>query len=170
MKANFRFCLDMVLHHEGGYSNHPDDPGGATNMGITQATLRDWSKRDVTKDDVEALTRDDVAPIYLGKYWTPVRGDDLPGGVDLAVFDFAVNSGTQRAIKALQECAGVTADGVIGPITMAAVKKANAKDLIFSLCIRRMNFLQRLRHWVTFGRGWSRRVRETLEASWEMAR
>lgn len=167
--ARFRRCLDHVLRHEGGFVQHPDDPGGATNMGITLATLRDWRGADVTADDVRALTRDEAAAIYLARYWNPIRGDELPPGLDLVVFDFAVHSGVRRAAVALQRLLGVTADGVIGRKTLRAAQAADTEDAIRRLCDERLEFLRRLRTWPTFGRGWQRRVQEVREAALQMA-
>jgi hypothetical protein len=117
----FAACLEEVLWHEGGYADNPRDPGGATNLGITIATLGEWRGRAVTKADVKALTREEAAAIYRARYWKRVRGDALPAGLDLAVFDFAVNSGPARAVKALQRELGVAQDGLVGPVTLGAL-------------------------------------------------
>ena len=87
MKGNFDRCLEMVLKHEGGFVNHPKDPGGATNMGVTLATYEQWVGRSVTIEEMKSLAFQDVAPIYKKDYWDKVRGDDLPSGVDWSVFD-----------------------------------------------------------------------------------
>ena len=99
MQSNFARALANVLVHEGGFVNHPKDPGGATNKGITIATFRKWVKRDGTIDDLKNISAADVAKVYRKHYWDKVRGDDLPSGVDYAVFDYAVNSGPGRAAK-----------------------------------------------------------------------
>src|SRR3954447_9587673 len=97
----FANCLAFVLEEEGGYSDMPGDPGGATNMGITRATLADWRGAPVSKDDVLSLERDEAAAIYRRRYWDAIRGDELPAGLDLALFDDAVNSGPRMAVRDL---------------------------------------------------------------------
>jgi lysozyme family protein len=158
MNRNFQRALALVLKHEGGYVDHPKDPGGATNKGITIATFRRYVKRDGTKDDLRRISDADVKPIYKTKYWDKVRGDDLPDGLDYAVFDFAVNSGTGRAPKYLQRVLGVAQDGVIGPTTLKAAHNANVEFAIDRLCDDRMAFLRGLSTFSTFGRGWTSRV------------
>jgi lysozyme family protein len=160
----FAACLTEVLKHEGGYADHPADPGGATNMGITHTTLAAWRGKPVTRQDVRALTRDEAAAIYRARYWDVIRGDDLPRGVDLCVFDFAVNSGPARAARSLQAALGVEMDGTIGPLTLAAAAKREPRALISDLCARRLAFLRSLSTYSVFGRGWERRVSE-IEAA-----
>ncbi len=174
MKKNFRAGLALVLAHEGGYVDHPLDPGGATNLGITRRTLAAWRGvrpwRRLPKSEVRALKRSEVARIYRARYWDGVLGDKLPSGVDYAVFDFAVNSGVARAAKALQRVAGARADGIVGPMTLAAVARHHPKTIIRRLIVRRRSFLQRLRTWKTFGRGWTARVNGVLADALEMER
>lgn len=168
MKDNFEECLAHVLKHEGGYVDHPKDPGGATNLGCTKKVWEEWVGHEVTKDDIRALTVADVAPLYKARYWDKCRCDDLPHGVDFAVFDLAINSGTGRASKFLQGACGVAADGAIGPATLAAVTKMNPRELASKICERRLEFLQALPTWETFGKGWGRRVAETEEVAFKM--
>lgn len=150
---------DWIIATEGGYVDHPRDPGGATNMGITHKTLAAWRGVAVTKDDVRALTRAEALEIYRAQYWNTVRGDDLPAGLDYAVFDYAVNSGPARATKDLQRVLGVPADGIIGAITLEAIRRANdIAGLIERLCERRWRFVQSLSTFATFGNGWRRRI------------
>lgn len=156
MQRNFSRALAAVLKHEGGFVNHPRDPGGATNKGITIATFRRYVKRSGTVAELKAISDADVAKVYRKHYWDKVRADELPGGLDYAVFDYAVNSGPGRAVKHLQEVLGVKQDGVIGPVTIAAAFQAPGP--ITALCDRRMRFLRSLKTWPTFGRGWSSRV------------
>ncbi|WP_224701738.1 glycoside hydrolase family 108 protein [Devosia aquimaris] len=164
--ARFEACLAIVLDHEGGYADHPADPGGATNLGITRRTLADWRQvspwTDLPKSEVRALQRPEAAHIYRALYWQRCRGDEMPAGLDLALFDFAVNSGPDRAIRQLQRLLGVAADGQIGPITLAAIAKRNTgpalAGLIAGLCDARLRFLKQLRGFATFGKGWTRRV------------
>lgn len=170
MKKNFGMALKAVLVHEGGYVNHPADPGGATNKGITWRTYNAWRRnRGLPDRHVKNITDEEVAAIYKAQYWNVIRGDDLPSGLDYAVFDFAVNSGPARAAKFLQRIVNVNADGQIGQITLEAVAKANTKHTINALCDNRLAWLQRLRHWGTFGRGWTRRVQEVKAMANEMA-
>lgn len=159
--GSFEACHPYVLAHEGGFVDHPDDPGGATNEGVTQATYDAWRKNSgLPMRSVRELTSEERDVIYRQQYWDAVRGDQLPVGVDYAVYDFAVNSGPGRAARFLQAVVGVTQDGQIGNVTLAAVRayKGGSINLIAELCQRRMAFLKGLRHWGTFGRGWTRRV------------
>ena len=160
MKENFEAALAAVLHHEGGFVNHPSDPGGMTNLGCTKKVWEEWVGHPVDERTMRALTPGDVAPLYKKKYWDAVRGDELPDGVDYIVFDTAINSGPGRAIKFLQGCVGADMDGALGPKTMAAVKAADPKQLVDDYAKRRLSFLQDLPTWATFGRGWGRRVAE----------
>jgi lysozyme family protein len=157
MKENFGSALAHVLKHEGGYVNHPADPGGMTNLGVTKRVWEEWVGHNVDEKTMRGLTPEMVGPLYKKKYWDKVKGDDLPSGVDYVVFDAAVNSGPGRAAKWLQACIGVEQDGGIGPKTLAAVK-AFKGDLIGDYNKRRLSFLTDLPHWGTFGKGWSRRV------------
>ncbi len=177
MRSNFDRALAFVLKHEGGFVHHSKDPGGATNMGITLATLAAWRKRAVTPDDVRGLTRAEAAAIYRARYWDAVGGDDLPVGVDYAVFDFAVNSGPSRAVKFLQRAInatvyfGLATDGKIGPRNIKAADFVAPEVLIPTLCALRLEWLRTLDTWQHFGRGWERRVREVeYEALWVAAR
>ena len=167
--ARFARCVAEVFKHEGGYVNHPDDPGGPTNFGITQATLSDWRDEPASEDDVKNLTELEAREIYRALYWNAVHGDNLPAGVDLAVFDFAVNSGVGRAVRALQRQLGVTADGAIGPVTLAAVRRVNAARLAGDLCRARLAWLQKLKTWPVFGKGWTARVIDVERAALSMA-
>ena len=160
MNANFARSLASVLRHEGGYSNHPEDKGGPTNLGITLATFRKWVKKDGTVADLKSMTREQAAKCYRAVYWNGIKGDDLPGGIDYAVFDFAVNSGPTRAAKALQAVLGVEQDGAIGPVTLAAARAADPIKVVKALCDQRMAFLRKLSNWPTFGKGWSSRVED----------
>jgi lysozyme family protein len=158
MKENFVDALARVLKHEGGYVNHPADPGGMTNLGVTKAVWEEWVGRESNEKEMRSLTPEIVAPLYRRKYWDKVQGDNLPDGVDYAVFDFAVNSGPGRAAKFLQELVGVKADGAIGPMTLTAVGKKNPKELIAAYNAKRQAFLESLPTFATFGKGWSTRV------------
>src|SRR6185312_13596846 len=117
--ARFVTCLDAVLRQEGGFADNPLDPGGATNLGITRATLARWRRVSpwwkLPASEVKALARPEAAAIYRALYWDRCNADRLPAGVDLAVFDFAVNSGPDRAVTMLQQEVGAVPDGLIGP-------------------------------------------------------
>jgi len=157
-------ALKQVLSHEGGYVDHPKDPGGATNLGVTKKVYEDFVGRDVSKEEMKTLTVEDVKELYRTNYWNLVRGNDLPVGVDYAVFDYAVNSGGGRAARHLQEVVETTVDGGIGPMTIAAVdafvEEHGALELVDRLLTKRMNFLKSLSHFETFGKGWTRRVNQ----------
>lgn len=175
MSAKFQRCVEIVLKHEGGFVDHPVDPGGATNFGISLRYARSLGSQldldgdgDVDKDDIVRVTVEKAAIVYQNWFWKDVRGEELPSGLDLVVFDFAVNSGAGRAIRYLQKVLGVQQDGVFGPATMLAVKQANAMDVINRLSDERLKFLQGLRTWPTFGRGWTNRVNDVHVQATEM--
>jgi lysozyme family protein len=168
-KETFAKAMEHVFAHEGGYVDHKDDPGGATNMGITIGTLGDWRDKPVSKADVKALTRGEAAEIYRDLYWDTISGDELPAGVDYAVFDFAINSGPKRAAQYLQRVVGVDDDGAIGPITLAATARMDPAAVINALCDARLEFLKGLSTWSTFGKGWERRVKEVRTHALAMA-
>ena len=167
-KGNLPACLAVTLTHEGGWSDHPKDPGGATMKGVTLAVFRRWYPG-ATKADLRAISDADVEKIYRVGYWNPARGEDLPAGVDLAVFDFGVNSGVSRASKYLQALVDTKQDGVVGPATLAAVSIHRAPDLVRRLCARRLSFVRGLSTWATFGRGWSRRIADIEARGVKMA-
>jgi len=170
MKDNFDACLTLLLAHEGGYVNHPQDPGGMTNLGVTKRVWEEWTGHEVDEKQMRALTPETVAPLYKRKYWDAIRADELVDGVDYCVFDVAVNSGPGRAVKFLQSCVGVTADGGFGPATMVAVEKAEEDParLVELYCAKRLEFLQSLKTFETFGKGWSRRVQEVKDKALKM--
>jgi lysozyme family protein len=168
VKDNFPQCFALVLKNEGGYVDNPADPGGATNLGCTKATWEAWVGHPVTKDDIKALTPNDVMPLYKAKYWDTIKGDDLPEGVDYAVFDYAINSGPSRAAKALQSVLSVNVDGQIGDATLRALETSNPREVATAVCEARLAFLQSLSTYATFGKGWSRRVSEVETVSFNM--
>jgi len=155
--------MARLLAHEGGYVWHAEDPGGETNLGVTRAVYEQYAGRQVMDGEMEGLTHDDVYPIYKENYWDRVRGDDLPSGVDWAVFDWGVNSGTSRAAKALQRIIGVEQDGGIGPMTLQAVASIEPVDIVDQMHYMREGFYRSLSTFDTFGRGWLRRNDETKE-------
>lgn len=174
MKQNYTKILDLVLRHEGGYVNHPKDPGGATNKGITQKVYdNDRARRGLSKQSVKNIAPEEVETIYRRSYWNVVRGDNLPSGVDYVVFDGGVNSGPMQSVKWLQRALGKSytgvVDGVIGDLTLEAIKAHTPTDLINKICDNRLNFLKALKTWPTFGKGWERRVAEVRKAAHKMA-
>ena len=168
MTNNFDNVLKLVLQSEGGFVNDPRDPGGMTNLGVTQRVWEAFVGRPVSEVEMMALSPADVAPLYRENYWERVHCDELPAGVDYAVMDYAVNSGTSRAAKSLQSACGVTPDGSIGPLTLQAIGKADPLNLINSICDQRMTFLQSLPSFPDFGNGWSARVARVKAASTQM--
>ena len=168
MKDNFAACLPEILRHEGGWADHPKDPGGATMKGVTLATYRKY-KPGATKAQLRAISDADLAMIYRGGYWNKVKGDDLPAGLDLVAFDAAVNSGPGRGARWLQEALGVNPDGVIGPKTIAAANAAHKDAVIDRACDLRLGFLRQLGTWKTFGKGWTRRVEGVRDTASKMA-
>ncbi|HXQ16600.1 MAG TPA: glycosyl hydrolase 108 family protein [Caulobacteraceae bacterium] len=158
---SFEACLPVILASEGGFVDDPHDPGGATNLGITLATLSGWLGRPASIAEVEALTSTAVAPIYLARYWNPSHACDCPGGVDLMVFDEAVNQGVGRAIASLQAALGVTADGAFGPATKAALSTADPASLVRAVAANREAHYRALPTFPRFGRGWLARLART---------
>lgn len=169
MKSNFEACLAETLSHEGGWADHPKDPGGATMKGVTIGTYERFKGRKVTKAELKAISDYDLKMIYRRGYWDEVRGDELPAGLDMVAFDGAVNSGPSRGIKWLQAGVGAQVDGLIGPATIAAANRVSARDAINRACDARMFFLRGLSTWPTFGKGWQRRVETVRAKALEMA-
>jgi len=169
MKENFEQSLKMLLHHEGGYVWHPEDPGGETNLGVTRAVYEQWVGRQVMDGEMKTLKAADVAPIYKTNYWDRIKGDELPSGLDFAAFDWAVNSGTGRPAKVIQKYISAKQDGAIGPRTLALVAENDPANMIQYLYEQRQKFYERLKTFETFGKGWTRRNQETLKAAMEMA-
>jgi len=170
MKANYAKILSLVLQHEGGFVNHKDDPGGPTNRGVTQRVYDAYRARNrQPARSVKHITDDELQAIYRFQYWDAVKGDDLPSGIDFAVFDFAVNSGPARAIRYLQMVLGVTVDSNIGQVTLKAAADAVPKSVIVDLCDKRLTFLRNLDTWATFGKGWKSRVDGVRKKALEMA-
>jgi lysozyme family protein len=170
MNSNFEVCLTKLLVHEGGFVHHEKDPGGMTNLGITIRVWEEWVGHPVSEKEMRKLTPLMVAPLYKRKYFDACRANELISGVDYCVFDCAVNSGVGRAIKLLQSVVGATPDGSYGSITAALVKKAeeNPAKLIEDYCAKRLEFLQSLKAFPTFGKGWTRRVEEVKAEALKM--
>lgn len=169
LNSKFEACHTITAKWEGGWSDHPADPGGKTMYGITQATLSAYLGRPATSSEIRQLTKERAKTIYASEYWDRVGGDALPAGIDLCVYDFGVNSGPSRAVKSLQAALGVKPDGWFGQLTLAALLKANPITLIDTLCDRRLAFLKALPTWGTFGKGWANRVADVRRQAKRMA-
>lgn len=172
MRGNFDACLKELLLHEGGYVNHPKDPGGRTNLGVTQRVYEEWIGYSVSEKIMRGLTVDHVRTLYKVRFWDVVKGDDLPAGFDLCVFDFAVNAGTNRAARYVQRMVGAVEDGQIGPRTLSLVSQM-VKSLGANHCIMRYQDMRRdyykmLPTFPTFGKGWLRRTREVEDTAISM--
>jgi lysozyme family protein len=163
-------ALRRLLAHEGGYVNHPSDPGGPTNFGITLADYRRYRKPDATAADVRAMKVGDANAIYRAKYWNAQRCDQLPPGVDYSIFDYGVNSGTGRSGKVLRRVLGLSdKTSVVNDEVLRAVGKRDPKALIAAINDERLAFLKHLKTWPVFGAGWSRRVAGVRSVSLRMA-
>jgi lysozyme family protein len=162
-RSRFEASVARVLAVEGGYVEHRADPGGATKHGITRFRLAQYRGRPVTKREVRALTKSEAVKIYKAVYWDALKADELPPGLDHALFDFAVHSGVPRAVRALQRALGVPDDGRMGPATLAVARQADTAAVLVRLRADRLAFMSGLPVWRTFGKGWRARM-EALEA------
>jgi len=170
MQATYDEALRLLLAHEGGYCNDAADPGGPTNFGITIADYRQYVKADATAEDVRAMTVDEAERIYRARYWDALVCDALPAGVDYAVFDYGVNSGIGRASRVLRRMLKLPEDtATVTDAVIAAARAADARALIGTICDERLAFLQSLKTWNVFGKGWSRRVADVRGAALNMA-
>lgn len=158
---NFDTAFPRLLGHEGEYSNHPADPGGATRWGITERVARAAGYR----GDMREFPVEIAKQIARHEYWDAVRADELPAGVRYQMFDAAYNSGVRQAVIWLQRAAGADADGVIGPATLLAVKTQNPDVLRQRLLSQRLRFLTNLKNWDSFGKGWARRIADLMEVA-----
>jgi lysozyme family protein len=168
MKENFETCFKGMLKSEGGFVNHPKDPGGMTNLGVTKRVWESWVKREVTEKEMRDLKPNDVRDLYKTFYWDPCRCDELSWGVDYSVFDFAVNAGVKRSIITLQRGIGVKDDGIFGPATMKVVQEKDPINLIGGYFNARITFYKQLKNYETFGKGWDRRAAHVLVDSKRM--
>ena len=163
--SNFKECLDIVLKSEGGFVNHPSDPGGMTNLGVTKKVWEDFVGHPVSEADMRALTPEKVAPMYEQKYWRPCYGEVLPRGLNFLVFSMGINSGTGRSVKLLQQSLGCVADGAIGPKTRELISSSDVSKLIAKFSEARREYYRSLKTFPVFGKGWITRVdREESEA------
>src|SRR5438270_206038 len=172
MADMFDACLAFTLREEGGYVDDPSDPGGATNMGITLATYRQWSENPNLDDvQVKDLTLKTAKAIYRSLYWNPLRADALPAGVDLSVFDMGVNAGIWGSARILQRALGFTGeevDGCIGPETLGAATKFDPRALVNDLADRQAAYYRSLSDFSTFGAGWLNRTSARRNAALAM--
>lgn len=167
--SKFERCHEITARWEGGWSDHAADPGGKTMYGITQATLSSYLGRPASDAEIRNLSKSTATAIYRRNYWDRVAGGVLPPGVDLCVYDWGVNSGPSRAVKALQSVVGVEPDGWIGDVTLKAIRARPRRELIDELCDRRMKFLRGLKTFKTFGKGWTNRVNDIRKRALAMA-
>jgi lysozyme family protein len=165
---NFDACLAHVLQSEGGYVNNPADPGGETNLGVTRKVWEDWVKRELFDDEMRHLTPEMVGPLYKAKYWDAICGDSLPAGVDLCVFDCAVNGGVSRAARFIQHSAGAVEDGEIGHDTLELIKSRSPVALIRDFCAQREMHYKSLPTFADFGKGWMSRLDRVEEDAIKM--
>ena len=165
MTGNFKECLALVLKFEGGFVNHPSDPGGMTNLGVTKRVWEEYTGHEADEKTMRGLTPEKVAPLYEQRYWRPTYCEVLPRGLDLLVFSMGINGGPGRAVKLLQQSIGCVPDGVIGPRTMELIKSSNVAELIAKYSDARRSYYRSLKTFDVFGRGWLARVdREQAEA------
>jgi lysozyme family protein len=156
---NFDTAFGKLLGHEGDFSDHPDDPGGKTRFGVTEAVAREVGY----KGDMRELPLELAKRIYRAKYWDEVQADFLPAGIRYAMFDAAVNSGPRQAIRWLQRAVGAADDGILGPRTMAAAGALSADAVRMKLLAQRLRFMSGLPNWPAFSRGWARRISDLME-------
>ena len=155
MTTWFDQCFDKLISHEGGYVNDPRDPGGETKFGI--------SKRAYPQVDIKALTLESAKAIYKRDYWDRAQCDKLPPSLAYLIFDAAVNSGIGQSIRFLQRSLNVADDGVIGPMTIAAVSRLDAESICARFIGQRLDFMTKLTTWDVYGKGWSRRLADQLK-------
>jgi len=167
-EENFDEAFALMLQHEGGFVKHPADPGGMTNLGVTRRVWSEYIGAQADEAVMRALTPEMVKPFYRKRYWNGCRCDDLPSGIDYAVFDFAVNSGPHRAVVVLQQVLGLRADGIVGPRTIATCEMLSQPTLLYDYADAREKFLRSLPTFGDFGRGWIARVESVREQSEEM--
>lgn len=156
---NFDAAFDLLLKHEGGFSNHAADPGGKTRYGITEAVAREVGYR----GDMRELPLDLAKRIYKDRYWDAIKAEQLPAAARYAIFDAAVNSGPGQSAKWLQRALGVADDGVIGPQTLAAANATNPDALKMRMLSQRLRFMAGLTNWPAFSRGWAIRIASLME-------
>ena len=169
MNFNWNKSFDLLIKSEGGYSDDPKDPGGRTNLGVTQSVWESWVGRSSNEKEMRNLSIDDVTPLYKRKYWDACSCDLLPDGLDYLVFDFAVNAGVGRSLKTLQSCVDATIDGQIGKNTLGAVSTFPVEVLIFKFSDEKVRFYKSLPTFSEFGKGWLERVNHVKVDALKMA-
>ena len=157
---DFQTAFDLLITHEGGFSNHPDDPGGATMYGVTEQVARAEGYTGAMRD----LPLSFAKQVYRKRYWDACRCDQMPDVLRYPLFDAAVNSGPGQAIKWLQSAVGVKADGAIGPVTQQAVNMAAPQPTRQKMIGNRLRFMTQLSNWPSFSKGWARRIAAILES------
>jgi lysozyme family protein len=168
MINNYEFSLAQVLKSEGGYVNHPKDPGGETNMGVTKAAWSTWLKRTILPGEMAQLTHADIIPFYKALYWDKSYCNQLPTGIDYMVFDASVNMGVGQSIKLFQKSLGGVPDGIIGPNTMKLINEMNVKTMIDKYSAQKEMFYRSLGTFPTFGKGWLARVERVKQTALSM--
>ena len=161
-------CALPILKSEGGWVNHPSDPGGETNLGVTKRVWEEWVGHPV--ESMKNLTKDQVAPLYEQKYWRPCYGEVLPRGLDLIVFSMGVNAGPGRSVKLLQSSIGCIPDGVIGPRTRGLICESNIATLISKFSESRREYYRSLKNFPVFGKGWLARVDKEEQEALQMCK
>ncbi len=165
MLSNWPASLALVLKSEGGFSNHNADPGGMTNLGVTKKAWEAYVGHPVDEAEMRALTPEIVAPFYKARYWDACKCDQLPLGIDYAVFDFAVNAGVSRASKTMQSALGTAADGIVGPATIGVAVNADPDEFLEKFSAAKEHFYRGLQTFDVFGKGWLRRVSEVKQTA-----
>lgn len=160
----FDLAFDRLIGSEGGYTNDPNDPGGETNWGITWPVLREAIVLGILPQwvSISTLERSQARDIYKHFFWNRIHADTLPDGIAYQVFDFAVNSGIDTAVRYFQRALGVADDGYWGPVSQQAANNASETDMIMALNAERLNFMTRLKNWPNASRGWARRIAQNL--------
>jgi len=178
MKKNWEDFFEMLIKHEGGFTDDQRDKGnsqgdghgneGSTMLGVTAYTWAAYTKKPAPKEVMRKLTKEDVKPLYKANYWDVVRADQLPSGCDISVADLCVNAGPKQAAKILQRVVGATADGRIGPKTIGAVHNFSPEEILHKYYDGREGFYRSLDDYKIYGNGWTRRNKETLEQALEL--
>jgi lysozyme family protein len=171
-RGNFEHGLEFVLSHEGGFSNYRDDPGGMTMYGITKRVYDEFYGAEANEDTMRNMPLERAEEIYETNYWKPIKGDNLPSGIDVFCFDWAVNGGVARAGYCLQKSLQMSKDeidGVIGPYTLSQIFNDELRDLIYLMHEDRENYYRSLPHFDTFGKGWLRRNDEARDLAHELS-
>ena len=155
---SFDTAFDRLIGHEGGYVNHPNDPGGETKFGITRRTARAYGYM----GSMHELTREEARTIYRQGYWNRAQADKYDPAIAFQLFDAAVNHGIGQAIRFLQRAVGVADDGIVGPVTLAAVRSMSVSNVLAHFNAERLVFYTNLSTWSSFGKGWTRRIAANL--------